>query len=94
MSRTTQGRHLYRHVNLKFPILHAKFQDHWTSVSEKKSVLKDFAICMRGDHLGRITRTIYINCPLSKRDPTLALIGHAVSEAKIFENNVYKYTCK
>ena len=40
-------------------MLHAKFQDHRTSVLEK--IFKGFTIYGHGGHLGHVTWTIYIN---------------------------------
>ena len=42
-------------------MLHAKFQDHRTSVSRVKDCLKVFTIYGRGGHLGHVTCTIYKN---------------------------------
>ena len=49
-------------------MLHAKFQDHRTSSSEKK-IFKKFTIYGHGGHLGRVTWTIYRNfrSPFAKR---------------------------
>ena len=44
-------------VELESPMLHAKFQDHRTSSSEKKI----FTIYGHGGHLGHETCIIYIN---------------------------------
>ena len=42
-------------------MLHAKFQDHRTSVSGEEDFLNVFTIYGRGGHLGHLTWTIYIN---------------------------------
>ena len=42
-------------------MLHAKFQDHRTSGSEKRRFFKVFTIYGHGDHLGHVTWTIYTN---------------------------------
>ena len=42
-------------------MLHAKFQDHRTSVSGEEEFLKVFTIYGHGGHLGHVTWTIYIN---------------------------------
>ena len=42
-------------------MLHAKFQDHWTSGSGEEDFLKVFAIYGHGGHLGHVTLTIYTN---------------------------------
>ena len=41
-------------------MLHAKFQDHRTSGSGEEDFLRFYHI-WRGDHLGHVTWTIYIN---------------------------------
>ena len=48
-------------VELKSPMLHAKFQDHRASDFEERSFLKVFSIYGRGGHLGHVTWTIYTN---------------------------------
>ena len=46
--------------------------------------MKVFTINKHGGHLGHVTCTIYINFLCN-----LTLIGQAVSEKKVFENNVH-----
>ena len=49
-------------------MLHAKFQDHWTSGSGEED-FKAFTIYGHGGQLGHVTWTIYINfrSPFPKR---------------------------
>ena len=47
-------------VKLDFPMLHAKFQDNWTSGSGEEDFLKVFTIYGHGDHLGHVTCDICI----------------------------------
>ena len=46
-------------VELEFPMLHAKFQDHRTSGSGE-DFFKVFTIYGHGGHLGHVTWTVYI----------------------------------
>ena len=50
-------------------MLHAKFQNYRTSGSGEEDFFKVFTINGHGDHLGHVTRTIYINVrsPFPKR---------------------------
>ena len=41
-------------------MLHTKFQDHWTSGSDRR-FLKVCTVYVRGDHPGHVTWTIYTN---------------------------------
>ena len=70
-------------------MLHAKFQDHRTTVPEKKT-FKGFTIYGRGGRLGHVTWNIYTNFGSPSQGGStqnLALIGQAVSEKKVFENS-------
>ena len=70
-------------------MLHAKFQNHRPSGSGEEDFLKVFAIYSHGGHLGHVTLTIYTNFHspyLTMLHISLALIGQAVSEEKMFEN--------
>ena len=74
-------------------MLHAMFQDHRTSGFGEDF----FTIYRRGNHLGHVTWTIYINFrppPLPKEAPQEIwhqLAGQLVSEKKAFENNGHKH---
>ena len=72
-------------------MLRARFQDHRTSGSGEDP-LRVLPLYGRGDNLGHATMTIYLNfrSPFPERIyMKLALIGQAVSEKKMFENNGY-----
>ena len=59
----------------------------------RRRLFKVFTIDGHGGHLCHVTWTIYINfhSPFPKKTPhqIFALIGQAVSEKKMFENNGY-----
>ena len=50
-------------VELHCLMLHAKFQNHRPSGSEKVDFWRFFGIYGHGGHLGHVTLTIYINSP-------------------------------
>ena len=51
-------------------MLHAKFQDHKTSGSEREFFLKVFTIYGRGSHLGHVTGTKYMYIALGQGQTT------------------------
>ena len=79
-------------VELENILLHAKFHGHRTISSVGKIFLKVFTINKHGGHLGHVTCTIYISFIFyfpRRLHIKFALIGQAVSEKMMYDNNGY-----
>ena len=86
-----QGQPRVKYDGLEFQMLHTKFNGKQSTSSRLEGFSRVFTIYGRGGHLGHVTQMPRTNfrSPYPRRlHINLALIGHAVSDKKMFETIV------